>query len=246
MSGEWLAQVPEDLRTNEALTSHETLGDFVKSHLDTVGKVSEFDGKVTDYEGQIQTLNDQVSNSIPRLTDDSDDEAKAAYYKALGVPETADAYEFPKGEGIEHDESTIAWARQAFHAAKLNPTQASAISQSWDQFIQGMREANDAAIKEGIETADAALKDKWKADYDQNIKETERGFQAFEKAVPGFNDLLNSEVAGVRIGNHPVMAEIFHLIGKSIGDDLSIPSLPAKQENKPGDLRSIYKVQNPK
>ncbi len=244
---EWLAQLPEDLRTNEAFTGHEKIGDFAQSHLDMMGKVSEFDGKVTEHEGIVSDLNAKITNSIPKLTETSSDEDKAAYHLALGVPESADAYEFPKGEGIEHDDKMIEWARGMFHGASLNLEQANIMSQGWDQYQKSLGEAMVAADAEAETAADNALKEEWKADYDKNIKETERGYQAIEKIVPGFAEFLATKTStGKAVGNTAEMLKFVHVIGKAVGDDLSISGLPPKGEDKgTGEFSDIYTVPNP-
>ena len=254
MPGEWLAQLPDDLKTNETLTGFETLGDFAKSHLETVGKVSAFDGKTTEYEGKITDLNTRLENSIPRLADDSDDAAKAAYRKALGVPDSADGYEFTKADGVEHDEKMLGWAKDVFHQAGLSAEQANSVSQAWDKFMpemgQAMADAEEADRLAGVETAETALKEEWKGDFDKNKELTKRGYDAFEKAAPGFKDLLDSVDVkdGLKLGNDPRMLKVFFAIGKAIGDDFSFPS--GKPPGTPpqdgkGGLQTIYKDKNP-
>lgn len=249
MPGEWLAQLPDDLKENETLTTFDTLGDLAKSHVETVGRVSELDGKATEYEGKITDLETRFANTIPRLTEESTDEEKAAYYKALGVPEDPTEYEFPKTDGIEHDENMLTWARQTFKDANLNTEQAAKVSQAWDAFMGKMDEANEKAVVDGIKGAETTLKEKWKADYDKNIAFTEKGYQAFEKIAPGFKELIdNTEVsAGIKLGNHPIMSEVFHAIGKAVGDDFSFPGSkpPGVPPDKTGGLQSIYKTPNP-
>ena len=51
MPGEWMAQLSDDLKENEALTSFETLSDLASAHLENVGKLSDLDGRATTLEG---------------------------------------------------------------------------------------------------------------------------------------------------------------------------------------------------
>jgi hypothetical protein len=46
----WLAQLPADLKDNEAFTGFKTIGDLAKAHLDNTGKVKEFDGLKTKFD----------------------------------------------------------------------------------------------------------------------------------------------------------------------------------------------------
>jgi len=174
-------------------------------------------------------------------------EEQAAYHKALGVPESADGYEFPKGEGVEHDDKMIGWAKETFKSANLSVEQGAAISQAWDGFMQGMEQAQKEAEEQGVKDADEALKTEWKSDYDKNIAETQRGYQAFEKVVPGFAEFLaRTTDGGMSVGNNPMMLKAFHAIGQAIGDDFSVPSgVPRQESDKPEGFSSIYKTPNP-
>lgn len=240
--GEWVSQLPGDLQTNEAFTSHATIGDLASNHLDVLGKVSEFEGKTTEYEGKITDLSTQLENSIPKLAEGADDAAIAAYHKSLGVPEAPADYEFPAADGVEHDEKMLEWAKDTFHAANLNNDQASTISQAWDGFVKGLDDAQKEAEAEGIKVAETALKGEWKADFDKNIEVTKRGYQAFEKVVPGFEELLAVEIApGVRLGNDARMLKVFYDIGQRVGDDFSLPEARPKGQTPPaGGFQSLY------
>lgn len=241
-NGEWISQLPGDLQTNEAFTAHETIGDLANAHLEMAGKVNEFEGKTSEYEGTITDLNTRLENSIPKLGEDATDDDRTAFYKAFGVPEDPAEYVFPETEGVEHDEQMLTWARETFHAAKLNPDQAATISKAWDGFMVGMSEAEKQATADGIKAAEETLKGEWKADYDKNIKVTERGYQAFEKVVPGFAELLAVEISpGVKLGNDARMLKVFHDIGQRVGDDFSLPAgRPQGQAGKAGGFSSIY------
>lgn len=248
MPGEWLAQLPDDLKTHESLTGYETLGDFANAHIETLGKVSEFDGKTAEFDGKITDLKARLENSIPKLADQSSDEEKAAYYEALGVPTDPNAYEFPKGENVEHDEKMIEWARGIFHEANLTAEQGATISQAWDGFVQGLMEADKEAAIASVKAAADALKTEWGADFDKNMKITERGYQAFDKLVPGFGDLLDVEIApGVKLGNDGRMMKMFLTLGNAVGDDFSFPvgNPPGQPPEGGGGFQSIYKVPNP-
>ncbi len=219
----WIAQLPDDLKTNQTFTSFKTIGDLAKAHLETTGRVKEFEGK--------------VANSIPKLSDKSTPEEKAAFYKALGRPEKAGEYEFPKGEGVEHDPKMIEWARTVFHGANLTKDQAAVISQAWDGFIAGMVKSEEETTQNAMKEAETKLKDEWKADYDKNIELTKRAFKKFSGTE------LNTFLEETGIGNHPILIKAFHAIGKAMGEDTSPAGLPSgEQAGKEG---MIYKVPNP-
>ena len=244
----WIDQLPDDLKGNESLTSYETVGDFASAHLETLGKVTDLDGKATEYEGKITDLEGRFANTIPKLTDTSTDDDRAAYNLAIGVPADKAEYEFPKTEGIEQDEKMMNFARDMFHAAGVSKEAAAKMVPLWDNYQSEMGKALEesqlTAEKEAVTAAETALKEEWKADFDENKKVAERGYQAFEKIVPGFGELLALETkTGITIGNDPRMMKMFNAVGKAIGDDLSFPiGDPSKGNNsapKPG-LQSLY------
>lgn len=156
--GEWRAQLPADLKENEAFTSYRSLGDFAKAHLDTLGRAKDLDGKTA----KITELEGRLSNSIPKLSDKATDEERAAFYKVLGRPDKPEQYEFPKNDGIEHDPKMIAFAQKAFHKANLSKDQAAIIGGEWDGFLAGLAQADKQA------------RDKAKADAEKTLK-TELG-----------------------------------------------------------------------
>lgn len=229
----WRAALPDEYKTHDYVKTFQKPGDFVKSAL--------------EIKAERDNLTAKLGKAIFKPGDDAKPEDVAAFHKALGVPEKPDEYEFPKTEGVEHDPKMLEWAKGMFHKAQLNKDQAGIISQGWDSFMAEMVKADQEASIAAMKAADDALKVEWKADYDKNIELTRRGFDAFEKAVPGFKELLEINTAAGKIGNDPRMLKVFHLIGNAIGDDLSIPGMP-KSEPPPvtPSLQSIYKVPNPK
>lgn len=220
MAGEWIAQLSDDLKENEAFTSYESLSDFAKAHLDTVGKVTDLDGKRKDAEGKVTDLEGRLANSIPKLSDKATDEEKLAFYTALGVPQKSDEYEFPKGEGVEHDENMIAWARDIFHKAHLTKDQGAFISQAWDGFIQGMLKAETEADEKAKNEAEATLKSDWGADYDKNVEFIKRGWKKFSDTE------FDAFCEDSGIGNHPTFIKFIFNVGKAMGEDFSPSGQP--------------------
>ena len=193
----WRAGLPDPLKTDATFTPYKTVGDFAKAHIETAKKATELEGK--------------LASAIIKPGEKATSEEKAAYLKALGVPEKASEYEFPKVEGVEHDEKMLSWAKDTFHKAGLNKEQAAQISQAWDGFMkgleQGMQEAETNALKE-VETK---LKEEWKADYDKNFELSKRAFTKFSGA-----DLSEFKA-------HPVLVRAFYEVGKAMGEDNSPP-----------------------
>ncbi len=229
----WIAALPDEQKGNEYVKGFQKPGDFVDAAL----KLK------TEHEA----LKPKLDNAIFKPGENATDEEKMAFNKALGVPDSAEGYEFPKGEGVEHDERMINWAKDTFKSADLSVKQGAIVSQAWDGFMQGMEQAKQEADEQAVKDADTTLKTEWKSDYDKNIAETQRGYQAFEKVVPGFTEFLaQSTDGGARVGDHPMMLKAFHAIGKAIGDDFSFPGgNPRKETGESKGFASIYKTPNP-
>lgn len=213
MAGEWLAQLPEDLRANEAFTGHATLGEFAKAHLEAKGKLNEFDGKFKEAEGKAADLSAKLTNTIPKLGEKATDEEKAAFYKALGRPEKSEEYEFPKGEGVEHDPAMVAWARDLFHRANLSKEQGSTISKAWDAFMAQMATNQQETAKKARDESEAALKKELGDKYPATA----------ELAARLLKDVARPEevqhLADSGIGNDPILIRLIARLAAKTGED---------------------------
>ncbi len=229
MAGEWIDQLPSDLKGNEAFTVFETLGDFAKAHLDTAGKVTELDGNATELTGKVTDLEGRVANSIPKLSETSTPEEKAAFFKALGVPEKSTDYEFSAADGVEHDPKMIEWAKGIFHKANLNADQAGVISAGWDGFVTEMGKAQKLVQEEAVKEANEKLKTEWGSDYDKKLELTKRAFTHFS------GEEFDKFLVDTGIGNHPAFIKAFHAIGAAMGEDFSPQGKgPGSDETVPG------------
>lgn len=197
----WRAALPDEYKNHDFVKTFTKPGDFVKSALEIK---TERDGLKTKMDG-----------AIFKPGEGAKQEEISAFYKSLGVPEKSADYEFPKGEGVEHDENMISWARDTFHKANLTKDQAGVISQAWDGFIQGMANAKDESNKKAVEESTKQLKAEWGADYDKNLEFTKRGWKKFTDTE--FDKFC--EETGT--GNHPLLIKFIHKIGKAMGEDFS-------------------------
>jgi hypothetical protein len=148
----WRAGLPDDLKQNEAFVPYKTVGDFAKSHLETVAKVTELNKKLEDY--------------VPKLPDDASDEEKGLYYDALGRPKQASEYEFD-GEDKNAPEWTNFW-KQSLHGLGLTQTQAKSLSTLFNGQMQQMVDAHNNQIR----TEQAAAEQKFKSEYGDKYPET--------------------------------------------------------------------------
>lgn len=217
----WISQLPVDLKGNDVLTGFKTLGDLSKSYLDLKGKTSELDGVKTELEG----LKQKLPNAIFKPGEQAAPEEIDAYHKALGIPEKATEYEFPKPDGVEHDPKMVDWAQKLFHAAKLTKESAAVISQGWDTFIDNLVEEQEAADAKVLKDTQEKLNVKWGVDYKTNIELSTRAFKALTKA--------DSELAEYTVD--PILIEAFYEMGKIMGEDTILKSTQSRgSTHKPG------------
>lgn len=110
--------------------------------------------------GDTNVVNLPGENATPEQWND--------FYTKMGRPETPDAYDFKFGEGAEADDTMVKFGKSLFHSMGLNPTQAQAAADKWNEFAM---EQNAAALEAQKAANDAeldALRSRWGADLDKN------------------------------------------------------------------------------
>ena len=217
MPGEWLAQLPEDLRTNEAFTGHATLGDFAKSHLEAQGKLSEFDGKVKNFEGKVGNLEKRLTDSIPKLSEKPTDAEISAYRKVMGVPEKPEDYSFPKTEGMENSPEMVKWAGNVFHKHHISKAVGEEIGGEWNNFIAGIVQAEvEADENERVEN-----EKKFRAEF-----KTEEEFKAGMELTKRFwkkitNTDFDEAYKEAEAWQVPAFMRFIFTVAKATGEDIS-------------------------
>ena len=225
MSGEWLAQVPDDLKTNENLTSYATVGDFAKAHIDTLGKVSELDGKVKDYDGKVTDLNKRLENALFVPGEQATDAERAAFYGKLGRPETADKYTITKPadlpEGIKYSPDAEAAFKAFAHKSGFSDAQAKSTYDWYYGLVKAGHAQQLKAEKEATDVAVNALKDEWKGDtFKVNTELATRVFKKFGGDKPeALKFIQDTKINGLALGDHPIFLKVFAEIGKAISED---------------------------
>lgn len=214
----WRSELPDELKQHEAFTSYQSKKDLWKGHIDMAAKVKELDGRLAD--------------SIPKLAADATDEQRAAFWAALGRPESPDKYQFDKlevPEGVTPDDSLDAWFRGVAHASGLTQEQAAGLRQAFNAVQVEAYKAQVAATEKARNDASEALKKEWGGDYDANIEVMRRAVEGF--GGQEFKALMDS----TGLGNNPVVIKVFHTIGKAMQEDGGLlgggPSTPS---TKPG------------
>ena len=224
-----------DQAKNASLGWRASLSDEYKEHewIKGFDKPTKFAAAAVDLKTQHEALEAKMKDAIFKPGKGATDEELIAYRKAMNIPEGPDGYEFPKTEGVEHDDEMMKWAGTTFHAAGLSKEQGALISQAWDKMVDGMVKAEQDALIEGIKNAETVLKAEWGAEYDGNLELMTRAYKYFEEKINGFKDFLETEsVDGKTLGNHPAMIRAFYVIGKAMGEDISPKATPEGGDDK--------------
>lgn len=209
------ASTPESLGWRAALPDQWKEHEFVKG----TTKPSEFVEKAWSIKTERDALQSKMERAIFKPGENATEEEKRAFYSGLGVPEKSNEYEFPKGEGVEHDPKMIEWAQKTFHDAKLTKEQASKVSLAWDSFMDSLDKFQTEAVENELKEAESKLKEKWKSDYGLNLELSKRAFKHFS----------NTDIGEFQA--HPTLVEAFYNIGKAMGEDFA-PHGTQSQGNK--------------
>lgn len=225
----WTAQLPDDLKANEAFTSMKTIGDLGKSYLDVNGKIKEYDSKLKDHEALVKTHEGKVkelegkmaSDYIPKPKENATDAEKAAYYKALGRPDKPEDYKFetftpPKGSESMYDPTMEGWFRKTALDLNLTNEQAAGLYKAYGEGFTDRVNKLQLAQTQKKETDIAALKKSWGPKFDENLALMDRAYAKFS------GQKFKEKIDAIGFSNDPDLAEVFVTIGKAIADDTTV------------------------
>lgn len=236
MSGEWIAQLPQDLRSNEAFTEFATLGDFAKAHLEEKGKLVESTGKLTTLEKEANDLKTKVADYIPKLTENATEEERNSYYTNLGRPKTEDEYELEQPKEGKMDEVFAKAVRGTFHKIGVSKSQAKELSGWWNEFATVTQAKYNEAMEAHRIAADTALRKDLGDKYDVTVKHVndlvakfsgtgaDVSFLKTMKLVPIVDPAVDNPV-----GNDARLMRWMLGIAKLVGEDASPMGGPARQ-----------------
>lgn len=187
-------------------------------------KLREFAGRFTTVEELAKTalgFRQKLSNAITLPGKGASEEEVKEYYTKLGVPESAADYgiapgDLPEGVDPESVAAELNAMAEAMHKAGATPAAAKAAAEARLSALRESAEANQERMAKVQEQQEAALRKKWGKEYDTNHRYAERGFTQF--AGENGAELLEKEIDGVRVGDHPVFMELFANIGRKMGE----------------------------
>ena len=112
----WRTELPEPMRGHEAFAGYKTKAELYQGHVQLATEKKDLETKI-------------ATNYIPKLAENATVEQKAEYYKAIGRPDSPDAYDLPKTDGVEQNADLVKAAKTWFHEAGLSQQQAAFLSQ---------------------------------------------------------------------------------------------------------------------
>ncbi|XPV77734.1 MAG: hypothetical protein ACNI27_07385 [Desulfovibrio sp.] len=169
-----------------------------------------------------QNMIGKKAQGIAPLGENPTDEERAAYFAALGRPETAEAYELNLPEGMDPKAGMLPQMSEAMHGLGLNNEQASGVM---NFLLEANNKGNELAAQQYKErvTADAAaLEKEWGSSYGQNLALGERALSTI--ATPEEIDALLQQGAL----DDPLVARLLYKTAAALGEDTLI-------ENKGGN-----------
>jgi len=152
---------------------------------------------------------------------DAKPEEVAAFYSKLGRPENVDGYKITKPadlpEGIPYDPAIEAEFKKFAHAQNLTAAQAESLYGWYYGLVKNGHASEQARLEKAQGEAIDKLKTDWGAKFDGNKEIAIRAFKTFGNEETAA--LLDKQVDGVKLGDHPAFIKLFHSIGTKIMDD---------------------------
>lgn len=101
------------------------------------------------------------ADEVLRLPKAGDADGRKALFTKLGMPESADKYEFSVPDGMPVDENFQKWAKESFHKANLTGDQAKVVNEAWNEYIQAQTTAHNEAAALDATNGTNQLKTEW-------------------------------------------------------------------------------------
>lgn len=184
----WRDNLPEELRDVPSLQKFKDLSGLAKSYVEAEKKI-----------GQPQ---------LPKPDENWTEQQWSEVYKALGRPDTPDAYEINPPEGIEFDENLVRGARETFHKAGLTPKQVQEVMGYYTQTLARDQEARQQQIEELKTQSQASLELEWGESFASNIAVANQVLKRF--GSPEIVSLLST----TGLANHADVVKLFYKIGQ--------------------------------
>jgi hypothetical protein len=206
-------QFEESLRSNASLSQFEGTNDLGKAFVELGATNATLKG---DLEGKVK---------IP--DENSTDEERSAFFKALGRPDKSEEYVINRPEemppGMTYDEAFEKDFRTIVHDLGLNQKQSAGMAKMFMEYEVNRHKGLLADMKESREKAVETLKKDWPGDYyEKNGAQAKRAMLKFGEVakIPDFQKWMDE----TGFGDVPEVIRLFHAAFGAIGDDYFIPA----------------------
>ncbi len=239
--------IPETDKQEEAKLSKEDIDDAIKDEdwrndlPEDLRKTAERFASKADAVRAIENFRKRESQiRVPGK--DATDEERAAYRKAVGIPDKAELYEYPelpKGQELTDDikANRKVWG-QRFMDLGIPKEAAKALAQAVNEDAQKYQESLVKADKAFAQAQEDALRLEWKGEeFDKNKILANRAFNEIaRRAGQSLDDLTKIETKDGRfLMDRAEIVRMFAMIGREMGEGTLGPAMSEGERETVGD-----------
>ena len=231
-------KVPE---APEAKDWREGMGDDLKKTADRFTSADEAIRSIQSFqkrEGQVR---------VPGK--DATDDEVSAYHKAVGVPDTAEGYEFKLIEGEESTPAIEAankvWGER-LHGLSVSTEIANELVKFLHEDVNAAHQAEKAADEAFVKSGEDALKAEWKGhDYEKNKAFADKAFtEIASRAGVSLDELKHIETKNGRfLMDDPRILKLFSIVGREMEEGSLGPTLTDSERDTMEDQLSDIQKQ---
>lgn len=191
----WMAQLSDDLKSNESLTRFQSISDLGKAFIDADGK---------------------LKNAVVLPREGASDSERAEFYAKLGRPESPEKYQLQRPklpEGMNYDEGTEKLFRAEAHKLCLTQEQMEGLYAVYNAVQQQAFEAAQKQSAENRKAVEESLRKEWDKKYDENLELARRAVIALG------GQKLKDELDKSGLGDNPELAKVFAALGAKMAPD---------------------------
>lgn len=178
--------------------------------------------------GRTLDMQRKLSTAIVPPGKDAKPEDIAAYRKQIGVPETAEGYQFEVGEGQEPtdtDKALHAAMGKIFHEGNITADQAKLINVGFNEFTNMLKANQVAEDKKFADESEAQLRKVWPGEeFDKNKAFADRAAAwAFGDQIEEVRHMETKD--GRFFLDHPIMLRALSAIGREMAEGGLVPPM---------------------
>lgn len=196
----FMDDLPESLKEDKSLQNFKSVEDLAKSYVE-----------------QRRLVGKKIEDMTP--------EEVAKFNVGIGVPETADGYDFGLKETDDYNKELVDWFGNTSHELGISQDKAKVMLEKYTEMEQEQsRLAEQKQIQTETEQV-AGLKADWGPEFENRLELAKKGVERLG------GDDLREILETSRLGSHPALAKAFAEVGAMIAED---PSISGKSASKFG------------